>query len=1348
MSFNTELVSMRRDAPGSRRYAALDNDNTPPPTQRDREGGGAFFASPGDVTNNHDTFNDSDLLLSADAFHNLPDGSPPAMALATNGASCGAALLGELAAAEEYVVGSVNISVALAVDTQCVVLHGVGMALGPVVYRWKGQSWTGSVISPSGPDAATSLQQLVLRFDSPLPLTGPVAAAMGPGGANSTGNEAGQLSLCFAYRLQDGLDGIYRSTYTDASGDTHAIVSTQFESIAARKAFPCFDEPRLKATFSSTLVTPGGREGDAPLAVLSNTAPLERTPLPDGRVRTVFAATPRMSTYLLAFVAGPLASRNTTCQVPQPGAPVQLAAWATPHKVGQLEVALAVGCSALSTYTAATATAYPLPKLDLVGLPNFAAGAMENFGCITFRESALLTDPSSDDISSLLWIATVISHEISHQWFGNMVTMADWTELWLNEGFATYLELLAASDFRPQYQYWALAYTDMDAPALSYDAMSSVHPMSRTAQPISSLPDIDNMFDDISYAKGGAVLRMLRAFLQGDRLGSGAELLLRRRSLLQQRRSQEPLALGRLQSQQHQGQGESPAIPPQASGGPVPPLGPESVLPPGIAVPPASPAVASPSTPPPIAAPPVFPGAQNTSNTDSSTDAAPPGEDLPPAPPSPEPANGTSASTTPAIPPPGSGLGPSQPPSSSVPPGPALPPGSHAGGPSMPPAPASTSSAWPPAPASTSSAWPPAPAFDPKDYGSDPLLAALRVYLKENMYGSTTATVLWDTLSRVTGLPISSWMSGWTYSPNYPVLQVSLGTTPYGPHAAITPATPGGLAAAAGGASPPPDTAPSSPGLAAGGDGTEDAWSPPPPSSAPPASPAGGYLNVRQVSITGATCNRTDISGLSPRWWVPLSFRLPGVPSMRWAAFNACSAAVPFTSELLPPGPSGPARPPYVLVNPGRYGYYRTNYSRSLWDALAEAASDPEAIPPADLAGLLDDSWQLNWLDMLRPTVFMNLTAALGRRLLPEYEPWSVALSALRSWQRLLDSAAMLPKSNATAGAPPPPAAVDGEGVLGGEIYGACARRLGAFTQDKLTAPLLANLTLPLDAGANGTAKTAARGLNFTVDGSAPLTASRLQLRLLRPLALVRAAGAAVSALTGPGAANTGTLMLQLPQQEPFRTARVLLLAAYGELSNPPGTPSTLHPDIRGAAYTVASMGDPLAWSNIKAMYQQSSDATERDRLLAALSQTPDGIHIRDTLKWTLDADPVTGLPLQDVGSLLHMVGARGGDAHRRTWDFVLRNTDGLLRRFGSGPAAASSASYSLGRALKELAKGFVSSGRVDDVLAWSAKYPGLMDSGLEAVLRESIARNRKWLAGPARDLCAWLQQQHAQQQA
>ncbi|KAK9863355.1 hypothetical protein WJX84_004350, partial [Apatococcus fuscideae] len=324
------------------------------------------------------------------------------------------------------------------------------------------------------------------------------------------------LQLGFNYNLSDGLSGFYQSVYTGADEQDHLLATTQFEANAARKAFPCFDEPAFKAEFEVTLVVPEN------LTALSNMPQQSASTegLGEGLVARTFMHTPPMSSYLLAFIVGNLTSVSGT--VPAYTAAGQSAAdagpsrpvsvWGTPGKEESLREALDIAKKVLPAYEGLLKVPFALPKLDLVAIPDFAAGAMENWGLITYRETALLLDPEQAGISDKRYVASVVAHEMAHQWFGNLVTMGYWGELWLNEGFATYFEDLGATAARPDYLYKEYFFDEKETAAFEADALTtSNHPLATPG--LDSDDAIEAMFDGISYDKGGSILRMLHAYL-------------------------------------------------------------------------------------------------------------------------------------------------------------------------------------------------------------------------------------------------------------------------------------------------------------------------------------------------------------------------------------------------------------------------------------------------------------------------------------------------------------------------------------------------------------------------------------------------------------------------------------------------------------------------------------------------------------------------------------------------------------------------------------------------------------------------------------------------------------------
>ncbi|HEX2150018.1 MAG TPA: M1 family aminopeptidase, partial [Actinomycetota bacterium] len=296
------------------------------------------------------------------------------------------------------------------------------------------------------------------------------------------------------------------SSFTDPDGRDRVIATTQFESTDARLAFPCWDEPDLKATFAVTLVVPDG------VLALSNGAEVSNEPTADGRRRVVYAETMKMSTYLVAFVVGPL---GITDPVDASGTPLRVAY--PPGRDRLTDFALESGAFALKYFAGYYGIAYPAGKLDLVAIPDFAAGAMENLGCITFRETALLVDPGGATQQELQRVADVVHHEIAHMWFGDLVTMRWWNGLWLNEAFATFMEMKCTDAFRPQWDRWVDFGISRTA-AFEVDSLESTRPIEFE---VVSPKEADGMFDILTYEKGAAVLRMLEQYLGEDAFRDG-----------------------------------------------------------------------------------------------------------------------------------------------------------------------------------------------------------------------------------------------------------------------------------------------------------------------------------------------------------------------------------------------------------------------------------------------------------------------------------------------------------------------------------------------------------------------------------------------------------------------------------------------------------------------------------------------------------------------------------------------------------------------------------------------------------------------------------------------------------
>ncbi|MCU0311297.1 MAG: M1 family metallopeptidase [Acidimicrobiales bacterium] len=326
----------------------------------------------------------------------------------------------------------------------------------------------------------------------------------------------GTITLHVRFRgiLNDKLRGFYRSTFTDTDGVEQTIATTQFEATDARRAFPCWDEPAHKAVFGVTLVV------DADLFAVSNAAEVARGAHPDDPSRHVvrFADTMVMSTYLVAFVVGPL---EATDPVDVDGTPVRVV---FPRGKGHLTAyALEVAEFCLRHFAEYYDIPYPGDKLDLVAVPDFAFGAMENLGCVTFREVLLLVDPAEVTQAELLNVTDVINHELAHMWFGDLVTMKWWNGIWLNEAFATFMEMHATDAFRPAWDRWATFGLARSA-AFDTDALASTRPIE---YPVVSPSDAEGMFDILTYEKGAAVVRMLEQYLGAEAFRDGIRHYLR-----------------------------------------------------------------------------------------------------------------------------------------------------------------------------------------------------------------------------------------------------------------------------------------------------------------------------------------------------------------------------------------------------------------------------------------------------------------------------------------------------------------------------------------------------------------------------------------------------------------------------------------------------------------------------------------------------------------------------------------------------------------------------------------------------------------------------------------------------
>ncbi|XP_071585951.1 endoplasmic reticulum aminopeptidase 1-like [Heliangelus exortis] len=314
------------------------------------------------------------------------------------------------------------------------------------------------------------------------------------------------LSIQYHANLSHTFRGFYKSTYRTREGELRVLAATQFEPTAARMAFPCFDEPAFKARFSIKI-----RRDNKHLA-LSNMPVVKSVNITPCLVEDHFDTTVKMSTYLVAFI---ISDFKSISKMTRRG--VKVSVYTVPDRIHQADYALDAAVRLLEFYEDYFSIPYPLPKQDLAAIPDFQSGAMENWGLTTYRESALLYDPEKSSASSKLWITKIIAHELAHQWFGNLVTMEWWNDLWLNEGFAMFMEFVSVNVTHPELRvedHFLRRCFD----AMVVDSLNSSHPIST---PVEDPAQILEMFDDVSYEKGSCVLNMLRDYLTADVFKAG-----------------------------------------------------------------------------------------------------------------------------------------------------------------------------------------------------------------------------------------------------------------------------------------------------------------------------------------------------------------------------------------------------------------------------------------------------------------------------------------------------------------------------------------------------------------------------------------------------------------------------------------------------------------------------------------------------------------------------------------------------------------------------------------------------------------------------------------------------------
>jgi len=385
--------------------------------------------------------------------------------------------------------GTVEIEVEIGQSTDNIQINSADLEISSA---WV-QDGVGSKIEASNVEHDEDMERATISFNSDLS-AGPYT-----------------LNAVFTGILNDQLHGFYRSTFTDDDGVSHTIATTQFESTHARRAFPCFDEPAFKASYGVTLVVPEDQ------FAVSNGPTISDENLGDGRRKVVFEDTMVMSTYLVAFIVGPF---EATAPVDVDGVPLRIV-----HPIGKghlTDYALEAGAFALKFFSDYYGIPYPGQKLDMVAVPDFAFGAMENLGCITYREVLLLVDRNRSTEPELLRVADVIAHEIAHMWFGDLVTMEWWNGIWLNEAFATFMATMCSDHFNADWGRWNQFSLERSM-AFDVDSLANTRPIEfEVLSPV----DAEGMFDLLTYEKGGSVLRMLEQYLGEEEFRDGIRFYL------------------------------------------------------------------------------------------------------------------------------------------------------------------------------------------------------------------------------------------------------------------------------------------------------------------------------------------------------------------------------------------------------------------------------------------------------------------------------------------------------------------------------------------------------------------------------------------------------------------------------------------------------------------------------------------------------------------------------------------------------------------------------------------------------------------------------------------------------
>ncbi|NXI40928.1 AMPE aminopeptidase, partial [Galbula dea] len=392
--------------------------------------------------------------------------------------------------------GTVNISIALERSTNYLWLHLRETKITEMPTLWKS---SGQQIALNDCFEYKPQEYIVMKAEAELSVTGE--------------SDLYILTLKFQGWLNGSLVGFYRTTYTD-NEQIKSIAATDHEPTDARKSFPCFDEPNKKATYNISIIHRDEYQA------LSNMPVQQTEKLGDGWTRTTFEKSVPMSTYLVCFVVHQFIYEE---RISDSGKPLRV--YAQPLQLQTAVYAADVTKAVFDFFEKYFNLSYSLPKLDKIAIPDFGTGAMENWGLITYRETNLLYDPNESATSNKQRVAAVIAHELVHQWFGNIVTMDWWDDLWLNEGFASYFEYLGVNAADPDWKMLEQVLIDDVLPVMTDDSLLSSHPI---VVNVSSPAEITSVFDGISYSKGASILRMLQDWITPDLFQKGCQAYLKK----------------------------------------------------------------------------------------------------------------------------------------------------------------------------------------------------------------------------------------------------------------------------------------------------------------------------------------------------------------------------------------------------------------------------------------------------------------------------------------------------------------------------------------------------------------------------------------------------------------------------------------------------------------------------------------------------------------------------------------------------------------------------------------------------------------------------------------------------